>query len=109
MTSPILLVMSWMLFGVYEIGYSIEDPFQGTLRLSILCDAIRRDVLGDEIIRNTAFVLEDEGVTSKEGVEIKQDYLADEIDDYYDEDDDEDTRTKIEDIMIDSMGMPHVL
>lgn len=109
MTAPILLVMSWMLFGVYEIGYSIEDPFQGTLRLSILCDAIRRDVLGDEIIRNTAFVLEDEGVTSKEGVEIKQDYLADEIDDYYDEDDDEDTRTKIEDIMIDSMGMPHVL
>lgn len=61
MTAPILLVMSWMMFGVYEIGYSIEDPFQGTLRLSILCDAIRRDVLGDEIIRNTAFVLEDEG------------------------------------------------
>ena len=57
MTGPILFVVSWMLFGVYEIGYSIEDPFQGTLRLSILCDAIRRDVLGDELIRNTAFTL----------------------------------------------------
>ena len=44
-----------MLFGVYEIGYSIEDPFQGTLRLSILCDQIRRDVLDNEIIMNSAY------------------------------------------------------
>ena len=44
-------------FGVYEIGYAIEDPFQGTLRLSIICDVIRRDVLGDEMIRSTAFDL----------------------------------------------------
>eukprot|EP01083_Nonionella_stella_P068260 181142_1 len=67
MTGPILFVISWMLFGVYEIGYSIEDPFQGTLRLSsILCDAIRRDVMccavcavaGDELIRSAAFVVE---------------------------------------------------
>jgi len=43
---------------VYEIGYAIEDPFQGTLRLSILCDGVRRDVLGDENIRNSAFVLD---------------------------------------------------
>jgi len=46
MTGPILFVISWMLFGVYEIGYSSEDPFQRTLRLSILCDDIRRDALG---------------------------------------------------------------
>lgn len=45
------------MFGVYEIGYSIEDPFQGTLRLSILCDGIRRDVLGDDLHRETAFQL----------------------------------------------------
>lgn len=57
-TGPVIFVMSWLLFGVYEIGCSIEDPFQGTLRLSILCDAIRRDVLGDELIRETAFDLD---------------------------------------------------
>ena len=36
------------------------DPFQGTLRLSILCDAIRKDVLADEFIRETAFKLHDD-------------------------------------------------
>lgn len=55
LTGPVLFVVSWLLFGVYEIGYSIEDPFQGSLRLSILCDAIRRDVLADEFFRETAF------------------------------------------------------
>lgn len=55
-TGPVLFLVSWLLFGVYEIGYSIEDPFQGTLRLSVLCDTIRRDVLADEVIRSTAFV-----------------------------------------------------
>ena len=55
-TGPVLFLVSWLLFGVYEIGYSIEDPFQGTLRLSVLCDTIRRDVLADEVIRGTAFV-----------------------------------------------------
>jgi ion channel-forming bestrophin family protein len=56
-TGPMCFLVSWLLFGVYEIGYCIEDPFQGTLRLSILCDTIRRDVLGDESIRNSAFRL----------------------------------------------------
>jgi len=54
-TAPAIFLVSWLMFGVYEIGYSIEDPFQGTLRLSVLCDTIRRDVLADEVIRNTAF------------------------------------------------------
>lgn len=49
------------MFGVYEIGSRIEDPFQGTLRLSIYCDAIRRDVLADAIARDTAFDLDEEG------------------------------------------------
>lgn len=57
LTGPALFLVSWLMFGVYEIGYAIEDPFQGTLRLSIICDIIRRDVLGDEIIRSTAFDL----------------------------------------------------
>jgi hypothetical protein len=39
-------VVAWLLFGVYEIGYYIEDPFLGSLRLSILCDNIRKDILG---------------------------------------------------------------
>jgi hypothetical protein len=56
LTAPALFLISWLMFGIYEIGYSIEDPFQGTLRLSVLCDAIRRDVLADEVIRSTAFV-----------------------------------------------------
>lgn len=55
LTAPAIFLLSWTMYGVYEIGYSIEDPFQGTLRLSVLCDAIRRDVLADEVIRNTAF------------------------------------------------------
>ena len=55
LTAPAVFLVSWLMFGIYEIGYSIEDPFQGTLRLSVLCDTIRRDVLADEVIRNTAF------------------------------------------------------
>ena len=46
MTGPVAACIAWVLFGVYQIGYSIEDPFQGSLRLSILCDSIRKDVLG---------------------------------------------------------------
>jgi len=59
-TGPVIGVMSWLLFGVYEIGYTIEDPFQGTLRLSILCDGIRRDVLGYDLNRDTAFQLNEQ-------------------------------------------------
>ena len=64
LTGPVVAVLSWILFGVYEIGSRIEDPFQGTLRLSVYCDAIRRDVLADAIARDTAFILEEEGKTS---------------------------------------------
>lgn len=47
LTGPTTAVIAWLLFGVYQIGHSIEDPFQRSLRLSMLCDAIRRDVLSD--------------------------------------------------------------
>lgn len=56
-------VMSWLLFGVYQIGYTIEDPFQGSLRLSILCDAVYRDVMYDADLKNkrdSAYELEEE-------------------------------------------------
>ena len=36
---------SWLLYGIYQIGYTIEDPFQGSLRLTILSEAIFRDVM----------------------------------------------------------------
>ena len=58
LTGPVVGVMAWLLFGVYQIGHSIEDPFQGSLRLSILCDAIRKDVLGESY--TTAFSVEKE-------------------------------------------------
>jgi len=58
-TGPVVAVLAWCLFGIYEIGTRIEDPFQGTLRLSVYCDAIRRDVLADSIARDTAFILDE--------------------------------------------------
>lgn len=45
LTGPVMALAAWLLYGIYQIGYQIEDPFQGTLRLSILCDAIYRDVM----------------------------------------------------------------
>lgn len=57
-TGLLMSIMAWLMFGVYQIGYSIEDPFQGSIRLSILCDNIRRDVLGDTYMRDTAFQLD---------------------------------------------------
>lgn len=38
---------------------STEDPFQGSLRLSILCDAIRRNVISQtEDMKNSAYILD---------------------------------------------------
>ena len=61
LTGPVTGLVSWLLFGVYQIGHSIEDPFQGSsLRLSTLCDDIRRDVLACEDVRYSAFYIEGE-------------------------------------------------
>jgi len=56
-TGVVMMVLSWLMFGVYQIGYSIEDPFQGSIRLSIICDNIRREVLleSENGLRYTAF------------------------------------------------------
>mmetsp|Transcript_19980 Transcript_19980/g.29608 ORF Transcript_19980/g.29608 Transcript_19980/m.29608 type:complete len:518 (-) Transcript_19980:59-1612(-) len=78
LTGPVLFMISWLLFGVYEIGYSIEDPFQGSLRLSIISDSIRRDVIADEFIRESAFQLENSDSESSSGTGM---------DDYDDDDD----------------------
>ena len=101
MTGPTLFLISWMLFGVYEIGYSIEDPFQGTLRLSIICDAIRRDVLGDEIIRNTAFTLTTEENADQGDSDVR--FYEDDDDDNLDSEQ-EGLLIEIEDIIIDEVG-----
>lgn len=52
LTGPVVGMVAWLMFGVYQIGHTIEDPFQGSLRLTDMCNAIYRDVMyGD---RNTA-------------------------------------------------------
>jgi predicted membrane chloride channel (bestrophin family) len=59
-TAPANAAIAWLFFGVYQIGYSIEDPFQGSLRLSILCDAIRRSVVRQTAdMRDSAYQLDD--------------------------------------------------
>lgn len=58
LAGPVVGITAWLMFGVYQIGHSIEDPFQKTLRLSMLCNAIRRDVLGDTVYRASAFSLD---------------------------------------------------
>lgn len=55
MTGPVMAATSWLLYGIYQIGYSIEDPFQGSLRLSTLCDTIYRDCMyGTDFMRRRA-------------------------------------------------------
>jgi predicted membrane chloride channel (bestrophin family) len=63
MTGLVMAATSWLLYGIYQIGYSIEDPFQGSLRLSTLCDTIYRDCMyGTDFMRRraTAFGADEE-------------------------------------------------
>ena len=58
LTGPVMGLAAWLFYGIYQIGYTIEDPFQGTLRLSAYCDAIFRDVMfGTDTVKQrlTAF------------------------------------------------------
>jgi len=53
------------MFGVYQIGHSIEDPFEGSLRLTDMSNSIYRDVMyGDRnaagMRRESAFRKENE-------------------------------------------------
>lgn len=45
LTGPVVGMVAWLMFGVYQIGHTIEDPFQGSLRLTDMCNAIYRDVM----------------------------------------------------------------
>ncbi|KAL7580833.1 hypothetical protein ACA910_001107 [Epithemia clementina (nom. ined.)] len=59
LTGPVMGLAAWLLYGIYQIGYTIEDPFQGSLRLSILCDAIYQDVMyGTDQMRRRLSALE---------------------------------------------------
>jgi hypothetical protein len=67
LTGPVTAIIAWLLFGVYQIGHSIEDPFQKSLRLSMLCDVIRRDVLADNNI--PGFMLDHDDDEAEEEIE----------------------------------------
>ena len=63
LTGPVMAVTAWLMFGVYQIGAVIEDPFQGSLRLRMLSDAIYRDVMYGADMKNrreSAYALDDE-------------------------------------------------
>lgn len=45
LTGPVVGLVAWLMFGVYQIGHTIEDPFQGSLRLTDMCNSIYRDVM----------------------------------------------------------------
>lgn len=92
-TVPIVMgLTSWLLFGIYQIGFTIEDPFQGSLRLSALCDAIFCDVMhGTDLMkrRMTAF--------NTSPADAKRD----------DDDDDDDSDTTWDDVDLMSRGINH--
>jgi predicted membrane chloride channel (bestrophin family) len=66
LTAPVMGAIAWLMLGVYQIGYTIEDPFQGSLRLRVLCDAIYRDVMtgndGTLLNRQSAFEIDNDEV-----------------------------------------------
>ncbi|KAL9181508.1 hypothetical protein ACHAXT_010313 [Thalassiosira profunda] len=45
LTGPVVGLVAWLLFGIYQIGHTIEDPFKGSLRLTDMCNSIYRDVM----------------------------------------------------------------
>ena len=63
LTAPVMGAIAWLMLGVYQIGYTIEDPFQGSLRLRVLCDAIYHDVMSGNnglLNRQSAFEIDNE-------------------------------------------------
>jgi ion channel-forming bestrophin family protein len=55
-TAPVMGLTAWLYYGIYQIGYVIEDPFQRTIRLKTICDRIYRDVLCS-VQRSSAFTV----------------------------------------------------
>lgn len=48
--------VAWVLLGIYHIGFTIEDPFQGSLRLAALCDETYRNIMAPQ--RASTFAVE---------------------------------------------------
>ncbi|CAM9919983.1 unnamed protein product [Ascophyllum nodosum] len=44
-TAPVVCLATWALFGIQEIGLLIEDPFQSSLSLEIMCNTVYSDVM----------------------------------------------------------------
>ena len=74
--------MAWLLFGIYQIGHHVEDPFNGSLRLSILCEAIRKDLLSED---DSAFHHDDDNDTVLRNIKAELDEAA-AMDDGHDDD-----------------------
>eukprot|EP00439_Symbiodinium_sp_Y106_P069499 s2509_g11.t5 len=49
-TVPVTCFASWALFGIFEIGLVIEDPFQGVLKVEVIADTLQVDI--EESIRS---------------------------------------------------------
>jgi predicted membrane chloride channel (bestrophin family) len=43
LTVPVVFIITWALFGILEIGHSIEDPFRDTIAITPICEAIYHD------------------------------------------------------------------
>mmetsp|Transcript_48453 Transcript_48453/g.113394 ORF Transcript_48453/g.113394 Transcript_48453/m.113394 type:complete len:439 (+) Transcript_48453:150-1466(+) len=50
LTPPVVAIITWALFGILEIGHTIEDPFRRSIELTPICEAVAFDTaraLGD--------------------------------------------------------------
>mmetsp|Transcript_125848 Transcript_125848/g.280734 ORF Transcript_125848/g.280734 Transcript_125848/m.280734 type:complete len:208 (+) Transcript_125848:46-669(+) len=43
LTPPVVFIVTWALFGILDLGHTIEDPFANTLELTPICEAIFYD------------------------------------------------------------------
>lgn len=43
-TIPVTCFASWALFGIFEIGLVIEDPFQGVLKVEVIAETLQVDI-----------------------------------------------------------------
>eukprot|EP00434_Breviolum_minutum_P008825 symbB.v1.2.007782.t3/scaffold483.1/size198091/5 len=64
-TIPVTCFASWALFGIFEIGLVIEDPFQGVLKVEVIADTLQVDI--EECIKSLgALDLLEAGALGKE-------------------------------------------
>lgn len=64
-TIPVTCFASWALFGIFEIGLVIEDPFQGVLKVEVIAETLQVDI--EECIKSLgALDLLEAGALGKE-------------------------------------------